>query len=455
MHSGLKFALKTPIREAEARGSKKRVEKVFGPKQKKIKHQRNKFLNLPPSQSAWQHCRCVDVRVRAREQAGCKLSKHPTNRNARTGKGRTMTNQGNPAAEGFSHCTLLASVDAYNPDTLDLYQDLEANRYWFACFNDMLAKFERQAMTSQSTDASAKNRAQSFREHCVAMFDKLQQDRRETETLGIRNLLEVIESGLRKFGFDDPWKEQKTIENKASVGLLKQRLQQLDSIASEREKWTELVRGVLAGNMFDWGAQAVTKILETNNGFGLQQALDRIQKRPWLIDDLDGWLNRMQHEPPHRCATIFTDNAGIDFVLGIVPLVRELLKRNTKVLLCATRNPAINDITYSELTRAIADCCKECDILRTAYSEQNRLLLFGNDQIGPCLDFRMISKDLAVAIEQNKVDLLIIVGMARALHTNLYAKFVCETFKLAVVKNEWLAKRLGGETFSVVCKYER
>ncbi|XP_035919214.1 4'-phosphopantetheine phosphatase-like [Anopheles stephensi] len=366
-----------------------------------------------------------------------------------------MTNQGNPAAEGFSHCTLLASVDAYNPDTLDLYQDLEANRYWFACFNDMLAKFERQAMASQSTDASAKNRAQSFREHCVAMFDKLQQDRRETETLGIRNLLEVIESGLRKFGFDDPWKEQKTIENKASVGLLKHRLQQLDSIASEREKWTELVRGVLAGNMFDWGAQAVTKILETNNGFGLQQALDRIQKRPWLIDDLDGWLNRMQHEPPHRCATIFTDNAGIDFVLGIVPLVRELLKRNTKVLLCATRNPAINDITYSELTRAIADCCKECDILRTAYSEQNRLLLFGNDQIGPCLDFRMISKDLAVAIEQNKVDLLIIVGMARALHTNLYAKFVCETFKLAVVKNEWLAKRLGGETFSVVCKYER
>lgn len=63
--------------------------------------------------------------------------------------------------------------------------------------------------------------------------------------------------------------------------------------------------------------------------------------------------------------------------------------------------------------------------------------------------------DLSDAIEQNDVDLLIIVGMARALHTNLYAKFACETFKLAVVKNEWLAKRLGGETFSVVCKYER
>uniref|UniRef100_A0A182MVL1 4'-phosphopantetheine phosphatase n=1 Tax=Anopheles culicifacies TaxID=139723 RepID=A0A182MVL1_9DIPT len=366
-----------------------------------------------------------------------------------------MTTEGNPTSEGFSLCTLLASVEAYHPDTLDLYQDPEANRYWFACFNDMLLKFERQAMVSQSNDTSAKTRAQSFREHCVEVFNQLQNGKRETESLGIRNLLEVVESGLRKFGFDDPWKEQKTIENKASIGLLKSRLQQLDSIASAREKWTEIVRGVLAGNMFDWGAQAVTKILETNNGFGLQQALDRIQKRPWLVDDLDDWLNRMEQGPPHRCATIFTDNAGIDFVLGIVPLVRELLKRNTKVLLCATINPAINDITYSELTRAIADCCKECDILQNAYSVENRLLLFGNDQIGPCLDFRMISKDLSTAIEQNSVDLLIIVGMARALHTNLYAKFVCETFKLAVVKNEWLAKRLGGDTFSVVCKYER
>lgn len=44
--------------------------------------------------------------------------------------------------------------------------------------------------------------------------------------------------------------------------------------------------------------------------------------------------------------------------------------------------------------------------------------------------------------------------MGRALHTNLYAKFRCETLKLAVVKNKWLAERLGGEMFSVICKYE-
>lgn len=48
------------------------------------------------------------------------------------------------------------------------------------------------------------------------------------------------------------------------------------------------------GNMFDWGAQAVSQILETDKNFGLDEALQRIQQRPWLIDCLDQWLDRLQ-----------------------------------------------------------------------------------------------------------------------------------------------------------------
>lgn len=51
-------------------------------------------------------------------------------------------------------------------------------------------------------------------------------------------------------------------------------------------------------------------------------------------------------------------------------------------------------------------------------------------------------------------DLVVLEGMGRAIHTNLYAKFNCESLKLAIVKNEWLAQSLGGSLFSVVCKYE-
>ena len=52
------------------------------------------------------------------------------------------------------------------------------------------------------------------------------------------------------------------------------------------------------------------------------------------------------------------------------------------------------------------------------------------------------------------VDLIVLEGMGRAVHTNLYAKFSCECLKVAVLKNRWLAQRLGGEMFAVIFKYE-
>ncbi|XP_077552660.1 4'-phosphopantetheine phosphatase-like [Haemaphysalis longicornis] len=52
-------------------------------------------------------------------------------------------------------------------------------------------------------------------------------------------------------------------------------------------------------------------------------------------------------------------------------------------------------------------------------------------------------------------DLVVLEGMGRAVHTNLEARFRCEAIKAAVIKNHWLAQRLGGDMFSVVFRYER
>jgi type II pantothenate kinase len=70
-------------------------------------------------------------------------------------------------------------------------------------------------------------------------------------------------------------------------------------------------------------------------------------------------------------------------------------------------------------------------------------------------DFSRLNLDLANAMSSHNVDLIVLEGMGRALHTNLEAKFICECLKVAVIKNRWLAARLGGEMFSVLCKYER
>lgn len=72
----------------------------------------------------------------------------------------------------------------------------------------------------------------------------------------------------------------------------------------------------------------------------------------------------------------------------------------------------------------------------------------------PLLFHSRLDKVLAMVVRERKTDLVIIEGMGRAIHTNYYAMLNCESLKMAVIKNSWLADRLGGKLFSVVFKYE-
>jgi hypothetical protein len=45
--------------------------------------------------------------------------------------------------------------------------------------------------------------------------------------------------------------------------------------------------------------------------------------------------------------------------------------------------------------------------------------------------------------------------MGRAIHSNYYAEFSCDSLKLAVFKNAWAAKTLGAEMYSALCRFEQ
>jgi type II pantothenate kinase len=87
--------------------------------------------------------------------------------------------------------------------------------------------------------------------------------------------------------------------------------------------------------------------------------------------------------------------------------------------------------------------------------KSGRLECVNSGQSSPCLDLSRLNKSLVETMAEKQVDLIVLEGMGRAIHTNLYAKFKCESLKVAVLKNRWLAERLGGEMFSVVFKYEK
>ena len=75
--------------------------------------------------------------------------------------------------------------------------------------------------------------------------------------------------------------------------------------------------GLLAGNVFDWGAKEVALLMESKDGLKFEDALAFVKPRPWLVDHLDEWKERLKQKKPHKCAAIFIDNSGFDVILGI------------------------------------------------------------------------------------------------------------------------------------------
>lgn len=112
--------------------------------------------------------------------------------------------------------------------------------------------------------------------------------------LTVRTLLECQEDIFRANGFNDYWLAQKEKETSVALHEFPERINFIDSIDNIDDKWTELVVGILAGNVFDWGSKAVVDILEKKADFNLSIAMSTIQKRPWFRDGLDQWLQRMK-----------------------------------------------------------------------------------------------------------------------------------------------------------------
>lgn len=80
-------------------------------------------------------------------------------------------------------------------------------------------------------------------------------------------------------------------------------------------------------------------------------------------------------------------------MLGVLPFVRELLLRKSKVILVANSRPSLNDVTYVELLELIVDASKHCEIIDKAY-KNGSLLIRENGQSGVCLNFLTLSKGL-------------------------------------------------------------
>jgi len=343
---------------------------------------------------------------------------------------------------------LLADPAGYKPNVVDLADDDDARQYWLDVFANHLPSLCRHCLKSEGDTPDNRSRVDAMAATFSAQIERMRSDPYAFGEPAIMTICRMRDAAFRAQGFFDPYDYIKRDENDKALALLPELLAEIDAMPPAA-RLEPLVRGVFAGNMFDLGAVSTNDLFDSGD-FHFHDIRAKVKSRPWLFDGLDDLSDRWA-QPPHRKAIVFVDNAGSDVVLGMIPLVRELLRRGTHVVVTANTIPALNDITYDELVPLVEQIAAFDSVIADA-KRDGRLELIASGNDAPLIYMTQISAELAAACEG--ADLLIIEGMGRAIETNLYTKFTCETLKLAVIKESHLAEQLGGELYDIVCKYE-
>ncbi|MDD4888758.1 MAG: ARMT1-like domain-containing protein [Phycisphaerae bacterium] len=270
---------------------------------------------------------------------------------------------------------------------------------------------------------------------------------------------------LRRFGFDDPYRNIKRKENEAALAIYPRLIAELDS-RPDRERMGELVAGVFAGNIFDLGAMATVKQYHAG-GLDFFATRSKLAPRPWLEDNADTMAEAWSAENwRYRKVVFFADNAGCDFVLGCLPLIREFACRRfaplpgplpkgremAEVVITVNTGPSLNDILPDEAAYVLAEASRVDPLLAAAVAA-GRIRVVPSGNTAPLIDLADVSAGLAA--EAVDADLLILEGMGRSVESNHFARFTVDTAKLALLKDVRVAARIGGNLFDVCCKFEK
>ena len=345
---------------------------------------------------------------------------------------------------------LLTDPTTYIAQDIDFSGDSTLCQHWL----DQFAKHFEQALQhaamqyGRTSGRLIKNASLQFAEQIANL--------RENPTclpggkLNVMELCRLREKILRANRIGDPFGVAKARENEAAMKLYPRVVRDLHARRG-RDRWEHLVRSVFAGNLFDLGSAVAMHLAVESMDFLAQ--VENTKPRPWLVDDFDRLAADLPDQPPTRWGkvVIFIDNAGSDFILGIMPLARELSLYGTKVVLAANELPSLNDMTVNETITVIEKLATgDSDLQALIDASMLEVVSTGTDL--PMIDLANVSDELNAAAAD--AELVILEGSGRAFETNYDAKLKVDTLKLALLKEETIAEIAGGKVFDCVCRYE-
>jgi len=349
----------------------------------------------------------------------------------------------------MSHFCLLSDPDNYVAIDWDLLADEQAREYWLSHFERHFVQTLDHAKAQYGRSAS--DGVEAAGRELNEAIARLRSDPASLPSgrLDIIELDRLRSEILARHGLHDPYAQIKARENASAMELYLQLVHDLHVMGTE-QKWLHLVECVFAGNIFDLGAEPTMHLADDPDDF--IALAEKTKPRPWLVDDYDRLAAVLHPSPPTpwQKAIVFADNAGTDFVLGLMPLVRELALGGTQIVLAANERPALNDMTVDETVEVVEDLATmDRDLAALIEGGMFEVVSTGNGI--PLIDLSDVSDELNETAAD--ADLVLIEGMGRAVESNFDTPFTVDSLRLAILKDEAVAARAGGELFDCICKY--
>ena len=350
----------------------------------------------------------------------------------------------------MSHFCLLRDPDDYIAHDWDMVADTEARQYWL----DLFAKhFEDTAgHAAHRYGRGALKRVAAASEQFAAAVATLRNEPTALPggRLNIMELCRLRERVLRGHDIGSPFQHIKDRENASAIDLYGHVVHELHTMPVE-DKWLHLIGSVFAGNIFDLGSPATMHTAHESTDF--LDAIDNIRPRPWAVDHYDRLAEDLPYAPPPKWtrAVVFIDNAGSDFILGVMPLVRELALEGVQIVLAANELPSLNDLTADETAIIVQQLSSiDRDLAALIDGQMFEVVSTGNDI--PLIDLAEVTDELNEAAAD--ADLVILEGMGRSIESNFDAAFSVDCLQLALLKDPLVAAHfVGAELYDCVCKY--
>jgi type II pantothenate kinase len=339
----------------------------------------------------------------------------------------------------------LADARRYVACDWDLCLDHQGREYWVGFFKRHVNTILKLGVECSNAGSNAADRAVACRDEFYSVFDRFLAGPQAHACVTILTLDDWRDNLLRKHGFVDAFLDLKNRENAAALPLLPAVCREIDAL-SGAEQLRAVVEGVFAGNIFDMGAEATAKQFLNAGGPSFFETRKKLPARPWRVDQYDAFAERVLRGGGYRKVVFFIDNAGSDFLLGAVPMMRYLARRGAAVVLAANERPTLNDMTIHDVRawwpRVVEVEPSLAELPITSVST-------GTGE--PLIDLLGVSAELnAAAVD---ADVVVLEGMGRGVESNLDAEFTCDALNLAMLKDLAVAKRVGGELYDVVCRF--